>query len=487
MKKLTLFIFRILILLGLCALGFGLGLLFRKPAPPPVILEVPVTPLTLNAPSLLTQKIDADIAEFSGNPSIGVMVKNLQTGQILYAHNANRTFTPASTTKIITATVALHELGADYAFESRLATDKVIDAHRIHTLYVIFSGDPSLTHQDIEALFAQLKTQGIQEITGNVVIVTAPFAGYKTPVGYLTDDQHICYSAPIDGATLDRNCFRFSLRGADTAGKKALIENARIPESVNIENEVDTEKNSSEISVEMQSINTYIIEGHLSPKRTWHFDMAVENPIRVAEALIKTNLKKNAIVLKGKVVEGVNPPDLKTLAEKKSKPLYTMTTRALQRSDNLYANTLYEWIGYHQFHRTMNWKDGALAELLFLKTQGIDTKGVVIKDGAGLSAYNQFSPAFLIALLSFNYQDPLGKYFYQGLSVAGKNGTFRNFKLDYDFRAKSGSMTYVTALAGYLTNRSGAPLAVVIMINGIDDSDVYFKLSHQILNDIGQG
>ena len=111
----------------------------------------------------------------------------------------------------------------------------------------------------------------------------------------------------------------------------------------------------------------------------------------------------------------------------------------------------------------------------FLKNSGIDTNGMFIEDGSGLSPLNAINTRELVRLLV--YMKHKGKYFteyFSSLPDAGKNGTLKNYfkdpRLTSRLKAKSGSMTRVRSFAGYFTTMSGKKMVFSIIINNYSGS-----------------
>jgi D-alanyl-D-alanine carboxypeptidase/D-alanyl-D-alanine-endopeptidase (penicillin-binding protein 4) len=111
----------------------------------------------------------------------------------------------------------------------------------------------------------------------------------------------------------------------------------------------------------------------------------------------------------------------------------------------------------------------------FLEDSGINTTGMFIEDGSGVSPLDAINARGLTELLF--YMRNKSKYFnefYSSLPDAGKEGTLKNYfkdtVFDSNLRAKSGSMTRVRSYAGYFRTLSGRDLAFCIIINNYSGS-----------------
>ena len=438
----------------------------------------------------ITQQIQYLLHAFPSNPTIGIVIENLHNKHILYQDNIHRSFIPASTTKTLTATAALDFLGANYRFVTRLATtNKNIVNHTLNgNIYLQFSGDPSFKYKDLRTLLNTLKKIHIKKINGDLLITTGFFPKFKHGPGYMWDDFNFCFSAPSDAIVLNRNCFKFSMLPNSNIGKKTIITNKNlslIPVNNLVTTEISDHKQCS-LEISANSHNDYHLTGCIAQQSNrLNFDLAVRNPRLLLKNYIYQWLQQQHISLNGDIhyVEFKTPTY--TLALHQAKPLYQLLRHMLKTSDNLYANNIFKTIGAIYLDQPASWQNGATAELAILKHLNIDTSEINLVDGAGLSRYNRFSPQVLLQILNYNYDHPeIGHYFYNSLSIAGVDDKLRPLALGQDtgtFRAKTGSMQAVAAIAGYLHTINGTPLAVIVMINGKEHSLTYFALIRNII------
>jgi D-alanyl-D-alanine carboxypeptidase/D-alanyl-D-alanine-endopeptidase (penicillin-binding protein 4) len=434
------------------------------------------------------------IQQFPGNPSIGIFIKNLDTQKIIYQLNSDRTFVPASTLKIVTATAGLIFLGKDYQLTTALLKSGNIKNNILNgSIELHFSGDPSLTSTELTKLLHNLKQQHINTITGNIYINTDQFPAYKPGPGFMWDDLNFCYSAPSTAIILDHNCFKFTLFPSQIVNNKALIKQQKPLTYTPVDNQVYTrliDEQHCPIDMQASKDNHYQITGcipyHHAP---YHFEVAVHNPQILLTQFLQHWLATQKITLHGKIIVTQKNYSETLIAEHRSASLSKLLKHMLKKSDNLYANVLFKTIGADYNDGLANWINGSAALLDILNTLNMDTENLMIVDGAGLSRYNRLTPTLLMQILDYNYQHPtVGQAFYHALSIAGKDGTLKKFQLQQAntvFHAKTGNMVSVMSLAGYLTMANGQHLAVVIMINGIDASETYFALAHKILVILG--
>ena len=431
------------------------------------------------------------ITAFPSQPSIGVVVENLSNKHILYQHNMQRSFVPASTTKTLTTTTALNFLGPNYHFTTRLSTDakKMNNGIVRGNIYLQFSGDPSFKYQDLKTILATLIRLNINTINGSLIIEIAPFPHFKQAPDYMWDDFNFCFSAPSDAVILNHNCFEFTMSPNSFIGKSTILVSKHSLEFTPIENSVTTKldgNNECPLDLYITQHNHYQLSGcidYLSPPL--HFDVAVKNPHYLLKQYIQQWLQQHHIKLRGTIQYAPLKSKTNTLLLHQSAPLFELLKHMLKISDNLYANNIFKTIGAIYFNQAATWKNGAAAEMAILQKIGIDTNQINIVDGAGLSRYDRFSPQVLLQILNYNYDHPqTGQYFYNGLVITGIDDKFRPLSLgqyDGNFRAKTGSMQAVATIAGYVKTANGTSLAIVVMINGKEQPLTYFGLIRNIV------
>ncbi|MFT5790508.1 MAG: D-alanyl-D-alanine carboxypeptidase/D-alanyl-D-alanine-endopeptidase (penicillin-binding protein 4), partial [Shewanella sp.] len=146
---------------------------------------------------------------------------------VTYSTDADKLFIPASTMKLLTAVSATAALGKDFRFQTNFYADNAIQQGQIKgDVYITFTGDPTLTTRDIQALLDQLKQQGLKHITGHLYLVGEQYEMQHAP-GRVWDDLGICYAAPISSYVLNKNCIQalFQPKLTDDAGVVELLEN----------------------------------------------------------------------------------------------------------------------------------------------------------------------------------------------------------------------------------------------------------------------
>ena len=136
-------------------------------------------------------------------------------------------------------------------------------------------------------------------------------------------------------------------------------------------------------------------------------------------------------------------------------------------SINLFAEHLLNEMGVAIFNDGSNYSGGMAVQNFW--NSRIDSKGMYVSDGSGMSRMNAISARHLTSILDYMASSKNYSSFYSSLPIAGKSGTMsrigRNTYAAGRLRAKSGTMTRVKSYAGYVTSKSGKNLAFAIIVN----------------------
>jgi D-alanyl-D-alanine carboxypeptidase/D-alanyl-D-alanine-endopeptidase (penicillin-binding protein 4) len=426
----------------------------------------------------------------AGHVNIGVMVKSLKTGQIIYEYQADHLFTPASTQKLFTATAGLSFLKPDFRFSTKVFTTGTIHNGELQgNLYLKFSGDPTLNTNDLKAMIAKLPSFGIHKITGRIYIDNSDYNWVPYPAGWLWKDLTFNYAAPMNAIILNENKFGLGIY-PERPGTRPVLKPFLPTGVANFDNKLITTSHYNPgcpVSISSTQKNFYELRGCL-PKRQGNQgrSLAIRDVVRYAEVLTKQYVNEAKLAYNEPVTLQVTPANAHLLFQHDSAPLHEVMMRMLKKSDNLYTNSILRKIGEQYNHRPSTWPNSLAALKAILAPSGINFHNVLINDGAGLSQYNLFSPRQFVQLLDFIYRnntvrDPL----IHALPIAGRDGTLRYRMPDLakreSVRAKTGSMTGVSSLAGYIYTDHNDVLAFSIIVNNFSGSKApYSYLENQI-------
>lgn len=437
------------------------------------------------AQPLLTGEIGLQriVDEMNRRATAGVVVASLKTGSMLYQQAANQSFSPASNMKVITAFAALKFLGPDFVYTTRLMADPGVGVNQgvlEGNLYVQYSGDPSLQLEDLNKLFAQLRAQGVHAIRGRLMVDTSRYAEEGISPGTELNDEAYCYGAPVSTAIINRNCVSFNLLPAKTGHVAQVSFPYNVP--LPVENEVVTRTVRNCHPALKAQPGGYVLEGCVRPgHKPVPLTVVVPVESHYGEKAAATLLARNGIAVMGNVLSTPSEGVMQVLEIYRSPPLSALVVDMMKRSDNIIANTLFKTIGALYQKAPATWENSAAAVTAILKSNQINTEGMQIIDGAGLSRDNRVTPLQLLEILRVAYYDPrIAPIYLEAMPVGGLNGTLRHRLGAKDIigkvKAKTGTMHGISSLSGYVEASSGEMLAFSIIVNDFNGGASLYRV-----------
>ncbi len=417
---------------------------------------------------------------------IGIEIVSLKNGQRLYEKSPHHLFSPASCMKMITGAAALHQLGVDYRFATTLWTDGAVENKTLKgNLYLQGSGDPDLVVRDLEELIFQLKLRNITAIDGDLYADNTLFDGISQGPGWMWDDKGHDWTAPVEALTLNRSCIDVWVKPAESAGSPPLVYQYPKSDFVAIENRAMTTLEENDLTAARRATskkNIVDVKGKITAQaETMHYSVPVEEPHLYTAHVFRNILRKAGVAFEGKIDSKGTPRDAVLLATHSSRPLCQMVEEMMKTSNNLIADCLFKKLGAERFGAPGTWQKGSQAMRDFLgQTVGLNVEKVVIMDGCGLSRYNLISAHHFLEFLSWMHkQFSCCNEFMASLPIAGTDGTLKRRMTATEtkgkVRAKTGAMTSISSLSGYLTTKDGELLAFSILENGFAGKASQYK------------
>jgi D-alanyl-D-alanine carboxypeptidase/D-alanyl-D-alanine-endopeptidase (penicillin-binding protein 4) len=452
----------------------------RHPAPRPTPAQSPAS-----APAPGVVQLQHDIDAILGEPAfergwVGIVVRSAATDEILYALNARKVMMPASALKIVTLATAAERLGWDYAYETRVVADGVVEGDRLDgNLVIVGSGDPSLERPELDAWTGQIRSLGITRVTGTVLADARRFKGEGLGFGWSWDDVPYYYAAPIAAVQFHENAVEVALRPGPAPGTPVTY--GLTPAGINgllVENRVQTGAPTArtEFVARRTPHSPYVVLEGVLPAggRGEIHALSVNDPERYLAAAFTEAL------LAGGVTVGGPPPldataDLSrdnsgttALVTHHSAPLRVLARRMMEVSQNQYAETLIKTMG--GLEGVATFEGGLKSVESVLASWGIAADAAILRDGSGLSRYDYVAPEALVEVLVHTYRNPTQRApFFSSLNVAGQSGTMagrlKNTAAAGNARAKDGAMANVRSLCGLVNTADDEPLVFAILAN----------------------
>lgn len=431
----------------------------------------------------------------------GALVVSLTRGDTLFSYHADQRFLPASNAKLFTTAAALHYLGTDFRFLTILFADGSVAHDTLRGSLVLYgTGDPTfgLDTASLAPFADSVVRAGIRVVEGDVVGDASFLGAELTGPGWLPDNLDQAYAAPPSALGAAANRVRITLEPGDTTGAPALIAVDPPTDYFHVTSTVTTGRwrSRTRIRVEREDSvgRTVALEGVISPLRSeWRTDIVVRDPAAFAASLLRQGLAARGVTVTGATRAvtddppgraslllaraegggraGGGGPFAGAIAVRESPPLGDLVTEINHRSDNLSAELVFRSVG-RAVGGAGSFASGADAVARFLSADaGILPASVRISDGSGLSVEDEATPRALIQLLAYERRAPATERdaFWRSLPEPGDGlgrrmtGTAAEGRL----RAKTGTMSDVSALTGYVTTAGGEELAFSIVVNNM--------------------
>ena len=420
------------------------------------------------------RNLETAIARVINRPKLarsrwGIEVQTM-AGESVYSLSGNKFFNPASAAKLLVSAAGLLELGADYRVKTPIYSAG--DAPVLTSLRVKGQGDPTISSQSLKSIVHQLQAQGIERIE-NLIIDDSYLAPPAINPTWEWVDVHSYFATAVNSTILNENTATLTLLPQQVGQPVKFFWNDAIAASQwQVINQATTGEADIEYAVEIDGdLGKPLLKlrGELAVnERPDVWDMAVVNPAQYfLESLRSYLLEAGITVTKGTVVESETSFADTELTAIYAPPLQQILAEINQKSNNLHAEVLGKILAQKLEPAT-----AIEAIEQSLEEVGIASEEYVLVDASGLSRQNLVSPQTLVKLLRAMSQlsdGQTGNSYRQSLALAGTNGTlkrrFVNTSLQGNLAAKTGTLTGVGALSGYLTTQQGEALVFSILVN----------------------
>lgn len=416
----------------------------------------------------------------------GISVRKAEDGAILYSNLGMIRLRPASNMKLLTGAAAMSVLGPNYTFSTDVLTDGQIRGDTLMgNLYIRGKGDPTLLEKDLVHFARQLKELGIRNISGALLGDDRWYDAERYSQDLNWSDEHSYVGSQISALTLspnedyDTGTVIVEVSAGAKVGASPTIKLIPQTDSVEIHNAVKTVASgkTKTVSVEREhGSNRIFVTGQVpvgaKKVRSW---VAVWEPGVLVLDVFKKALEVEGIRLGGKteLAKKPLPASATVLVSKKSMPVEDLFIPFMKLSNNGLAEVLVKEMGKVRLGEG-SWKAGLRVMEEELKGLGMRTETMVLRDGSGMSHKNLVPADELTTLLVEIQDEPWFPAFKKSLPIAGEpgrmvGGTLRNRMADVRAKssvmAKTGSITGVSSLSGYVTAADGTELVFSILIN----------------------
>jgi D-alanyl-D-alanine carboxypeptidase/D-alanyl-D-alanine-endopeptidase (penicillin-binding protein 4) len=433
------------------------------------------------------------------NASIGLCLMDGDNSKVLFQYQDSISLVPASCLKIVTTASALGLLGPHHRFSTELGYTGTIDkTGALHgDIIITGGGDPTLGSERIESKFdinvitKYIKNAGIRNIDGKIFVDCSYFNGQPVGATWAWNDMGNYFGAGVYSLNYLENIYGIKLQAGEGKGSKINILNTK-PANLGLHftNRLTTgDPYSGDLSNIFSAPGDSFItlDGTLQPSKSpYTIKGSLPDPPALFAKTVAASLFE-AGLLKDKnqweVFSVANPTKINNVVNLdsfKSIELSDIVYFTNQSSINLYAEALVKEIG-KTANKSGTRERGINAIKKYWYTKGIDTVGLFMDDGCGLSRYDGISALQLTKILAAISKEPYFDVFLNSLPVSGQSSTMKNMggsALVGRIYCKTGHMERVRAYSGYIKANSGKWICFSLMVNNYsgNSSQIYVQI-----------
>jgi D-alanyl-D-alanine carboxypeptidase/D-alanyl-D-alanine-endopeptidase (penicillin-binding protein 4) len=432
----------------------------------------------------LSAALDAVLAkpDFQ-HATVGMQVLDAATGEVIYTRGTGQRVIPASNEKLLTSAAALEYLKPTYTFHTTASYTGTKSGKAVRGDIVLKgTGDPTLTHARIDAIAKQVAAKGITSFSGSLIADDSAFDRTQLGLDWSWEDEAYAYGAPISALTAaandnyDTGAVSVTARPGTAKGKAAAVTLMPRNSYVTIRNTAVTGAAGSTdtvTAIRRHGTNIVVVSGSM-PLGGGSTDLtSVQEPTLFAAAAFRDALTRHKVKVTGATVIKATPAGAKQLYDLPSAPLSELLPKFLKLSNNGHAELLVKAMGRQATGGTGTWANGLAQLRTTLGGLGVSTAHLVVGDGSGLTRRDLVTAQQVAALLRAAQARPWFAAWYAALPIAGAPGLtggtlanrFPTGKAKNNLHAKTGSMTGVNALSGYVDDATGRRLIFSFVSN----------------------
>lgn len=409
----------------------------------------------------------------------GVAVVSLTRGDTLFTHRADASMSPASTMKLFTTVLAYETLGPTFQFRTEVLRTGTLgaDGVALGDLILRGGGDPALSGRYIgggpnapaDLLAAHVAAAGIKRVRGNLIADETAFDLQRVPTGWPSRYLGASYAPRISALSMNENTALVYVTPDASRATLSLVPPSTTMRLVNEVRVVPGRR--SRIGVFTPDDSTIVLRGTVGRSngpRAW--TVMIANPALFAAGAFRAALAARGIQIDGHVVLGHAPADYTPVASVASPPVGKLAAIMNGESVNHFAELMFRGAA-----RIGNASGSALAASRLLDSlltfrAGASRGAVIATDGSGLSTLNRVTARSLVQILGYADHASWAWDFHTSLPVAGETELLRRrmrlTPAQGNLHAKTGTLSHVTSLSGYVRAMNGEQLAFAFLYNG---------------------
>lgn len=464
------------------------------------VLLILVCSVDLKAQHKLSPDVRQTIEASRANDAFWSVVVRDTTGEMLEGFNDKKLMHPASNLKLLTSAAILNELGANYTFTTKIYGVGHQSGNTWEGDIIIRgAGDPSISgkfyNEDrfhvYNKFFSALDSMGVRKINGNLIGNDSFFDQEPYPEEWNWQDLSFYYGVEINALSFNNNAVDLRVYAKGDIGEKPEIEWFPFDtDYVNFVNEQVITPPDSEYDEDYRRVlgtNTIMLRSKVPKNYVETESLSVFNAPRFFLDTFKKYLEDGGITLGGRIIVDSqninwNAEQYKELFRHESVPLKKMLSRITQNNDNFYTEMLLKTMAAEHFDAAGSTELGLSLLEDFATTLKMDTTKLEVSDGSGMASSTLVKSGDLSRMLVEMRKHPLFDIYKKNLSVGGVSGPLKNRFSDSKLRGKiygkTGYVSGVRSLSGYMEATSGQTLAFSVITNNYTHKTSYIDQLH---------
>ena len=484
------------------------------PTPTPTPAPASSRPIAAAPAPRTLAELQARIGEIVRQPALepgifAVKIVSLDTGNTIFEQYANKFVRPASNMKLYTVAAALDRLTPDYHFITSVYAKEKPDKGTVKGDLIIYGrGDPSIAarfnngdyFKGINDLADRIVAAGVKRVKGDLVGDESYFNGAPLGSGWEWEDLQWSYGAQVSALTVNDNAIDLTVKPGEKVGAPVVITTGPPATFMTIANRATTSPRGSKSDLQIYrglGANTLEISGSVPiGDNGFTGSVAIPDPALAFVTMLRDSLVKRGVKIDGRVrpVDArsgasivPNPlmaavanvplrPQPSEIASMQSPAFGLIAANTLKPSQNLYTEIILRTLGKMTSTNPnqTNEDAGLIVVRDFLHQAAARESDLALNDGSGLSRNDMITANATVQLLTFMSKHKYFAQFRDALPIAGVDGTLRTrmrgTPAESNLRAKTGSLSSVASLSGYVTTAAGEHLVFSMMLNNYPDA-----------------
>lgn len=399
--------------------------------------------------------------------TLAISIRNVDSNEVVYEQNSKKLLNPASTLKLFTTYAAIDTLGYDYIFKTGFYKDSE------NNLYIRLGADPFLSTNQLRQAIHTLKESGNTSFN-NLYFDDSIIDKKEFSEGWMWDDDINPYTPKISSYNLDGNVVKVEME--QTANSMAIA-NLKSTYPMSVISYITTGAKNDYIDINRYNwSNPEVVEIYANVSKPITLTLPISSMRRYFIHNLETALEDNNIKFKGTLYSSKVLPSNTYLLTEISNPVSNAVSLSLQNSNNLMSETLYKLAASKKFSATGTTLLGTKLIKEVYDNIGIKVDDISIKDGSGVSRKNLIYADWMTKTLNKLAKRKDFEQFKDNMCQVG-DGTLSNRLLDLrgDAWLKTGSLSGVSAITGYVNSKDGNKYSIAILTQNFIDEQSKIK------------